>query len=136
MALSNDPVFAQTPKTAGLENTSFQTGMDPGAVTPATLVTAGANGALVTSVIIHAEQTVTAEKHVLWIQPLGTGDWFQVKTAVLAAYTQAVTDAQGSVVMVDKLDPNAAIRLAATDKLGVTNHVNQQSSVMAEYLDY
>lgn len=138
MAVSNDPVFAQTPKTAAVAWAagSQSTQMDPGTVSPTTLVTAGANGALVTSVVIHAEETQTAEKHVLWVQLAGAGSWYQVKSVVMAAYTQATTDAQGSVTAVDKLDPNAAIRLAATDVLGVTHHVDQQSMVFAEYMDY
>lgn len=138
MAVSNDPVFAQTPKTAGIAfgAGSNSTQMDPAAVAPTTLVTAGTDGALVTSVVVHAEGTVTAEKFVLWIQPLGTGNWYAVKSVVLAAYTQAATDAQGSVTIIDKLDPNEAIRLTGTDVLGVTHHVDQQSMVLAEYMDY
>ena len=54
----------------------------------------------------------------------------------MAAYTQAVTDAQRSVIMINKTNPNEAIRLAATDVLGVTHHVDQQSMVLAEYMDY
>lgn len=138
MALSNDPVFAQTPKTAAIAfgATSHSTQMDPATVSPTTLLTAGADGSLVTSVIVHAEATVTAEKFVLWIRLLGAGSWFPVKTGVLAAYTQATTDAQGSVTLVDKLDPNAAIRLAGTDVLGVTHHVDQQSMVTAEFTNF
>ncbi len=138
MALSNDPVFAQTPKTAAI---GFGTGtqsavMDPGTAAPTTLVTAGADGALVTSVVVLAETTVTAEKFVLWVQLLGSGDWYALKSAILAAYTQAVTDAQGNVTLVHKTNPNEAIRLAGTDVLGVTHHVDQQSIVVAEYMDY
>ncbi len=138
MALSNDPVFAQTPATAAIAfgTGTSETDMNPGTVAPTTLVTAGADGALVTSVTVIAETTVTAEKFVLWVQLLGSGNWYALKSTVLAAYTQAVTDAQGNITMVNKIDPNAAIRLAATDVLGVTHHVNQQSIVYAEYMNY
>lgn len=138
MALSPDPVFPQTPKTAGISfgAGSDSTQMEPSSVAPVTLVTAGADGALVTSVICHAEGTVTAEKIVVWIQPGGTGNWYVLLTGVLAAYTQAATDAQGAVTLVDKAVPDAAVRLAATDKLGVTHHVDQQSMVFAEYTDF
>lgn len=138
MALSNDPVFAQTPKTAAVDfgAGSQSTQMDPASVAPSTLLTASGDGALVTSIVIIAQATITAEKFVLWLRPLGAGSWFAVKSAVLAAYTQATTDAQGNVTLVDKLDPNDAIRMAATDVLGVTHHVDQQSMVVAEYMDY
>ncbi len=141
MALSNDPVFPQTPKTAGItfsagSPTSQSTQMDPATVAPTTLVTAGANGALVTGVIVTAEATVTAEKIVLWVQLLGTGNWYVLLSDVLAAYTQAATNKQRSTILVDKANSNAAIRLAATDRLGVTHHVDQQSMVFAEYTDF
>lgn len=138
MALSNDPVFPQTPKTAGITfgTTSHSTQMDPATVAPTALVTAGADGSLVTHVVIHAETTVTAEKFVLWVQPGGAGNWFALKSAVLAAYTQAVTDLQGAITVIDKANPDAALRLAASDVIGVTHHVDQQSMVFAEYTDY
>lgn len=138
MAVTATPVFPQTPKTAGVAfgAGSQSTQMDPGTVSPSTLVTAGTNGALVTSVEYTAEGTVTAEKIVLWIQPGGTGNWYVVTSALLAAYTQAATDAQGAVTLVDKTDPDAAIRLAANDKLGITHHVDQQGMALAEYMNY
>ncbi len=138
MALSNDPVFAQIPKTAGISfgATSQSTVMDPATVTPAALLTAGVDGALVTSVVATAEGTVTAEKIVLWVQPGGVGNWYVVANGVLAAYTQTATDVQGSVTLIDKTDPNKAIRLASGDHLGVTHHVDQQSMVIAEYTDF
>lgn len=138
MALSNDPVFPQTPKTAGVAfgAGSQSTTMDPATAAPTTLVTAGADGSLVTSVVVTAEGTVTAEKIVLWVQPGGTGNWYVLSSSVLSAYTQATTDQQKFVVLVDKTNPDAAVRLAASDKLGVTHHVDQQSMVVAEYLDY
>ena len=138
MTLSNDPVFAQTPKTVGITfgSSSQSTEMDPATVSPTTLLTAGSDGTLVTSVEATAEATVTAAKIVLWIQPSGTGNWYVVTTGVLAAYTQAATDAQGSITLVDKLDPNAAVRLAASDVLGITHHVDQQLMVVAEYTNF
>ena len=138
MALSNDPVFPQTPKTAGIAfgSASHSTVMDPATASPTTLLTAGADGALVASVVYTAEATATAEKIVLWLQPGGAGNWYVVLTGKLGAYTQAATDAQGKVTLVNKTNPNEAIRLAAGDKLGVTHHVDQQGMALAEYIDY
>ena len=138
MALSTNPIFPQTPKTAGIAfgGTSHSTQMDPATVAPTALVTAGADGALVTNVEITAEATVVVEKFVLWVQLLGAGNWYALKSVVLAAYTQAVGDEQGSVTLVNKTNPDEAIRLAGTDKLGVTHHVDQQSIVFAEYTDF
>ena len=137
MALSNDPVFPQTPKTAAITfaGASQSTEMDPATVAPTQLIVAGANGCIVTSIIIHAEATVTAEKFVLWIELLGTSSWFAIKSGLLAAYTQAATDAQGKLDLINKTNPNEAIRLAATDVLGITHHVDQQSMVVAEYTE-
>lgn len=138
MSLTYKPVFAQVPKTAGIAfgASSQSTQMDPGTVAPTTLVTAGADGAVVTSVVVTAEGTVAAEKIVLWIQPGGAGNWYVYTSGVLAAYTQATTDAQRQLTLVDKLIPDAAIRLMAADKLGITHHVDQQSMVLAEYTNF
>ena len=138
MALSTTPVFPQTPKTAGIAfgGTTHSTQMDPATVAPTTLLTAGADGAIVTSIRCTAESTVTAEKIVIWIQPGGSGNWYVATSNVLAAYTQAATDVQGAINIVNKTDPDIAIRLAGSDKLGVTHHVDQQSMVFAEYTDF
>ncbi len=138
MALSTTPVFPQAPKTAGIAftGTTQSTQMDPGTVSPTALLTAGADGAIVTGLVITAESTVTAEKFVIWIQPGGSGNWYVLTSSVLAAYTQAVTTQQGRIVIIDKTDPDIAIRLAASDKVGVTHHVDQQSMVFAEYTDF
>ena len=139
MALSNDPVFAQTPKTGGIAfaAASQSTDMDPGSATPpTTLLTAGADGSLVTSLKYFGEVTITAQKVVLWIQPGGTGNWYIVDSKLQAAYTMAATTAQTAVTFVDKTDPNAAIRLAASDNLGITHHVDLQGMAYAEWVDY
>ena len=139
MALTNDPVFAQTPKTSGVEFAAdtHSTDMDPSTTTNRSLiVTAGADGAIVTSLKYFGEVTVTAQKVVLWLQPLGTGDMFIIDEKVQAAYTMATTTAQDAVVFVDKTDPNTAIRLAGTDKLFMMHHVNIQGMGVAEFTNY
>jgi hypothetical protein len=138
MALSTTPVFPQQPKTVGISfgATSHSTQMDPATVAPTTLLTAGADGALVTSMVATAESTVTAEKIVVWVQPGGTGNWYVAHSAVLAAYTQAVTDQQGRIRLIDHEKPDTAMRLGANDKVGITHHVDQQSMVYAEYTDF
>lgn len=138
MPLSNDPVFAQTPKTVGIgfAASSESTEMDPATVAPTTLLTAGADGALVTSVKYFGEVTVTAQKVVLWIQPGGAGNWYIIEEGLQSAYSMAATTAQTPVTLVDKEAPDAAIRLAAGDKLGVTHHVDLQGMCVAEYIDY
>lgn len=138
MALTTAPVFPQAPKTAGISfaGSTNTTQMDPATVAPTTLLTAGADGAVVTSIVVHAEATVTAEKVCLWVQLAGAGSWYLVRTAVLAAYTQAATDAQGSIALIDKSDATNELRLAAGDKLGVTHHVDQQLMVLAEYTNF
>ena len=138
MALSNDPVFAQQPKTAGISlgAGAEETELDPATVTPTTILTAGANGALVTSVVVTGEITQTACKCVLWVDVGGAGTNFIVLTGLMAAYTQATTTAQGKLTMVDKTVPDEAIRLGAGDILGYTHHVDLQQMVFAEYTDF
>ncbi len=138
MALSNKAVFPQTPKTAGISfaAASQSTEMDPSTVAPTTLLTAGADGSLVTSLRYFGEVTVTAQKVVLWIQLAGAGSWFIVDEKLQAAYTMATTTAQTPVTFVDKTVPSEAIRLAASDKLGITHHVDLQGIVAAEYTDF
>jgi len=138
MALTGTPVFPQGPKTAGISfaASSQSSEMDPGTVAPTTLLTAGSNGALVTSIRYFGEVTVTAQKVVLWVQPGGAGDWYIVDEKLQVAYTMATTTAQTPVTFVEKTNPDAAIRLAASDKLGITHHVDLQGIAYAEYTDF
>ena len=138
MAVSTTPIFPQLPKTAGISfaASSESTQMDPATVAPTTLLTAGSDGALVTSIRYFGEVTVTAQKVVLWIQPGGAGSWFIVDEKLQAAYTMAATTAQSAVTFVDKTVPSEAIRLAASDVLGVTHHVDLQGICYAEYTDF
>ncbi len=138
MALTNDPVFVQVPKTIGITfgGTSQSVEMDPATVGPTSLLTAGSDGALVTHIQVTAETTVLVEKIVLWVRPGGAGNWYVVRTGVLPAYTQSTDDEQSAVALVDKEVPTQAIRLAANDVLGITHHIDQHSMVVAEYTDF
>lgn len=138
MAVSITAVFPQLPKTAGISfaASSQSTEMDPGTVAPTTLLTAGSDGALVTSIRYFGEVTVTAQKVVLWVQPGGAGDWYIVDEKLQNSYTMATTTAQSAVIFVDKNAPNEAIRLAASDVLGITHHVDLQGIAYAEYTDF
>lgn len=138
MALTGTPVFPQTPKTAGISfaASSQSTEMDPGTVSPTVIVTAGSDGSLVTSLVYAAEVTSAAEKVVLWLQPGGAGNWYIVSVQLQVAYTMATTTVQVVLKFVDKTVPNEAIRLAASDKLGLTHHVDQQAMALAEYTDF
>jgi len=138
MALDNDPVFVQEPQTAGIDfgAASQSTVMDPSTVAPTVLLTAGADGSLVTSIELSGQDTVIDEKFVLWIQPGGSGDWFFLKDVKMDAYTMAAGTVQGKTTLVDKLDLQDRIRLSALDKLGITHHIDQQSMAAAEYSDF
>ena len=138
MAVSTTPIFPQLPKTAGISfaAASQSTEMDPATVAPTTLLTAGSDGALVTSIRYFGEVTITAQKVVLWIRPGGAGNWYIVDEKLQAAYTMAATTAQTPVTFVDKTVPNEAIRLAASDVLGITHHVDLQGIAYAEYTDF
>ena len=138
MALSNDPVFPQTPKTAGIAfgAASQSTVMDPSTAAPTVIVAAGADGAVVTHLVYASEVTSAAEKIVLWIQSGGTGNWYILEEKAQAVYVHATTTAQAVIKFVDKEKPNQAIRLAASDKLGISHHVDQRAMALAEYTDF
>lgn len=142
MALSNDPIFAQTPKTAGVELLTSTATSDEDVSTTTNrllLMTAGTDGSLVTSLKYFGDTTsvnITAQSVNLWLQPLGTGDMYLLDSKVQAAYTAATTTAQTAVTFVDKTDPNAAIRLAGTDKLFISHSVDLIGHASCEYVDY
>ena len=142
MALSNDPVFPQTPKTAGVELLTATSTSDEDVSSTTNrlqLMAAGADGALVTSLKYFGDTTsvnITAQSVNLWLQPGGTGDMYLLDSKVQVAYTAATTTAQTPVVFVDKSDPDNAIRLAASDKLFISHSVDLIGHASCEYIDY
>jgi len=142
MAANNNPIFAQTPKTAGVELlTSTATSDEDVSSTTnrVQLLVAGSNGSLITSMIYFGDTTsvnITAQSVNVWLQPGGTGDMYLLETKAQVAYTAATTTAQTPLVLVDKLDPNDAIRLAASDKIFIAHSVDLIGHCVAEYMDY
>jgi hypothetical protein len=137
MALSNNPVFSQTPQAAFAKVTSANTNLDgTGAIS--TLLTAGANGTLVTSLRALCQATVTATACRLFLSLDGGTTWAMLDEKLMGAYTVAQTTAQTVVTFVDKTNPDAAIRLPALAKLGVTIGVALAGGIAfsAEYADF
>ena len=137
MALSNNPVFVQAPKAASVKVTAANTNLD-GTGTVATLLTAGADGSLVTSLKAMCQATVTATACRLFLSLDAGSTWALLDEKLMGAYTVAQTTAQTPVVFVDKTVPDAAIRLPASAKLGVTIGVALAGGIVftAEHADF
>ena len=135
MALSKDPVFAQTPKFAAATVSAANTNVD-GTGTITTLVTAGADGCLITSLTALAAVTGTAKRLNLFVSTDAGTTWFLFDNALMAAFTIANTTAQTKIIFVAKADPNAAIRLPALALLGITTMVAEAVDFVAEFTDF
>lgn len=137
MALSYSPPFAQTPKFFASVITSANTNLD-GSGTVTTLMTAGADGALITSLRATCRATVAATTCRLFVSTDGGTTWIHFDEKVMSAYTVATTTAQTPVTFVDKTNPDAAVRLPANAKLGATIAVALAGGIVfaGEYLDF
>ncbi len=134
MAVNNDPVFGKTPKHAAAAVSAANTNLD-GTGTITTLLTAGADGAIVTSLKCWATATGTAKRCNVFVSTDGGTTWKLHESQLMAAYTVADTTVQTPVTFVDKADPNAAIILPASAKIGVTIMVAEAVVFTAEYQD-
>ncbi len=134
MAVNNDPVFGKTPKHAAAAVSAANTALD-GTGTITTLLTAGVDGAIVTSLKCWATATGTAKRCNVFISTDAGVTWKLHESQLMAAYTVANTTVQTAVTFVDKTDPNAAIILPASAKIGVTVMVAEAVNFTAEYQD-
>lgn len=140
MALSNDPVFAQTPKYARAAVSAANTDLT-GATAPTELLTAGPDGALVTSLKAWGTVTSTAKRLNVFISTDNGTTWKLFDSALMAAYTVANTTVQTPVTFVDKTKPDAAIRLpggsgGSSVKLGVATMVAEAVEFACEYTNF
>lgn len=132
--MANSPVFAQTPKAENINIIAANTALDgSGSIT--TLVTAGANGALVTHMHIISQATSVATGVRMFISFDG-GAWEYIQSFLHAAFTVATTSAQTPTTIVDRNNPDAAIRLPANARLGFTEGVATNIRIYAEWMDF
>lgn len=113
MAVNTDPVFGKATAYAGAIATAANTNLDGTTGTYYTLVTAGADGAIVTSLKAMCRATVTATACRLFISVDGGTTYYLHDEKTMAAYTVANTTSQTPVIFVNKLNPDDAIRLPA-----------------------
>ena len=136
MAKTFTAAFAQTPKTAIAVTTAAATLT----TTPANtvlLMTAGAEGALVTRLSAVPQATATASKLALYIsKDSGTTQYF-IDSVLMSAYTQAATTATPYNVF-PNYSEDSPLRLEAGDQLYVGNMVALAGGVVfrAEYTDF
>lgn len=129
MALTNVPVFAQTPKNATAVVTTAITAMSSDTPTPAgaavLLYTAGANGALVTRLVAMPRATVVASSLVLFEMPQGSSNYRLKDSVLMAGYTASTSTAIPQTVFANYSEARP-MRLAAGESLyvGSQNAIN------------
>jgi hypothetical protein len=112
MALNKDPIFGGAPKFGSVTATAANTALD-GSGTVYTIVTAGADGAIVTSLKALARATVTATACRLFVSTDGGATKQLLDDKLMAAHTIANTTSQTPVTFINKLNPDDALRLPA-----------------------
>lgn len=135
MALTNTPVFTQGSRSVNVSLATANTALD-GTGTITTLLTAGANGSLVTHLHIVSGATTTATAVRFFLSNDGGSTWVYFYPALHAAFTVANTTAQTPTTVVDRNNPDGAIRLAANAVLGFTEAVANSIRVYAEVVDF
>lgn len=116
MALNKDPIFAAAPLFAAVVAVTANTALD-GTGTVSTIITAGADGAICTSLRALCRATVTATALRLFMSIDGGTTKLLIDEKLMGAYTVATTTAQTPVTFVNKLNPDEAIRMPAASIL-------------------
>ena len=138
MAKTFTAPFAQTPKTATAVTTGACASIDGDTPTNTVeLMTAGADGCIVTEISAMPRGTVTASNLVIFISKDSGTTKRLVSSVLMAAHTVAATTAIPITVFseITETDP---LRLEAGDKLYVGNQVALADGVVfkAEYTDF
>lgn len=137
MALNKDPIFGAAPKFSAAVVTAANTNLD-GTGTMGTILTAGADGAIVTSLVAYARATVTATACRLFVSTDGGTTRTYFADLLMPAFTVAATTQNaGLVTFVNKLNPDSAIRLPANAILYGSTAVALAGGIVfsAEYSD-
>lgn len=136
MAANINPIFAKTPKVAVANVTAANTALD-GTGTMVTLVTAGLEGCIITSLVAMTRAALAAATTIRLFVSVDAGvTKMLLDEKVLAAFTPAAGSAQTPVKFVDKEIPEQAIRLPASAILYAAAHDAGNFAVVAEFGDY
>ena len=138
MAKTFTAPFAQTPKTASAVVTAAQGDLATDAPTNTVLLlTAGADGALLTRLSAIPRATVTASSLRLWLSLDGGTTKHLVDSALMAAHTVAATTAI-PVTVFSRYSEDAPERLQAGASLYVGSAVELAGGIVftAEYTDF
>jgi len=137
MAKTYTAPFAQTPKTSAVVITGAATVADDNPTNTVELLTAGADGALVTRLTAMPRATVTAANLVLFLQKSGQTTKRLIDSELMSAHTVAATTAIPETVFANISD-STPMRLEAGDKLFVGSQVALASGIVfaAQWMDY
>lgn len=131
--------FAQTAKTLSVAVTAAIAGLGTDAVTGTQLlVTAGANGAIVSSISAMPRATVTASSLVLFLVKSSTPTIYRpIDSVLMAAYTLAATTAI-PVTAFALISDATPLRLEAGDKLYAGSQVALAAGIVftGRWMDY
>jgi hypothetical protein len=138
MANTFTAAFAQTPKTASAVVTGAAgtiTGDSP--TNTVLLVTAGANGAILTRLWAMPRSTVTASSLVIWISN-DAGTTQRMKDSVLMPAQTVATTTAITYTQFTNYTETTPLRLAAGDRVYVGSQVALANGIVfsAEYSDY
>lgn len=137
MALTNTAVFAQTPKTATAVATGAATVSDDAPTNTVLLVTAGADGCIVTSLVAVPRATVTASSLCLWLSKDGGTTKRLIDSELMSAYTMSTTTAIPETIFAN-ISESSPLRLEGTDRLYVGSQVALASGIVftSEYTNF
>ena len=138
MAKTFTAPFAQTPQTATAVVTAALGSIATDSPTGTSLLlTAGADGCVVTRIWAVPRATVTASSLVLYLSKDAGTTLRLIDSVLMAAYTFATTTAI-PITAFSSYTEAAPLRMAATDRLYVGNQVALASGVVfrAEYTDF
>lgn len=131
--------FAQNPKSLSVAVTAALGGLGTDAITGAQLlVTAGANGAIVSSISAMPRGTVTASSLVLFLVKSATSAIYRpIDSVLMPAYTLATTTAI-PVTAFALISDATPLRLEAGDKLYVGSQVALAAGIVftGRWMDY
>lgn len=139
MAMTFTAPFAQVPKTLSAAVTAALAGLGTDAVTGAQLlVTAGINGAIVTSITAMPRATVTASSLVLFLVKASAPTIYRpIDSVLLSGYTLAATTAI-PVTAFASISDATPMRLEAGDKLYAGSQVALAAGIVftARWMDF